>query len=265
MSNASKNTDRELWRELDEGNGSYYSPSIHVTESGGIGINVGGTVIVRPLREWHKLAQNFSPTREEVSGDVIERAESVVENWLKQSRFADVDFPGLGAKLIVKHLVDAGLVASPKSSTREEGLEEALKPFAVLCRAAFPIGSNNLREDRLQHSVVYSYRDSRADEELKITVPDLRRLADIYEALSPSSTVQGWRSIESAPKEPLNGGKYEGPMLLLYDEKEIFIGSYFTEHDGARWIPRDGDDPYFDTRNPTHWMPLPEAPMQGDK
>jgi len=51
------NTDRELWREGDSESGmSYYEPSIHVTEQGGIGINVGGTVYVRTLREWHALA-----------------------------------------------------------------------------------------------------------------------------------------------------------------------------------------------------------------
>lgn len=34
-----QNTDRELWRESP---GDYYANSIHLTESGGIGINVGG-------------------------------------------------------------------------------------------------------------------------------------------------------------------------------------------------------------------------------
>lgn len=48
-----QNTDRELWREVA---GDYYSPSIHVTQDGRIGINVGGLVIVRTLREWHALA-----------------------------------------------------------------------------------------------------------------------------------------------------------------------------------------------------------------
>lgn len=48
-----KNTDRELWRERD---GDYYADSIHVTESGGIGINCGGSVVVKSLREWFKLA-----------------------------------------------------------------------------------------------------------------------------------------------------------------------------------------------------------------
>lgn len=47
------NTDRELWRERP---GDFYSPSIHVTEHGGIGINVGGRVIVMSLKHWHNLA-----------------------------------------------------------------------------------------------------------------------------------------------------------------------------------------------------------------
>lgn len=55
------NTDRELWREGDD----YYADSIHVTASGGIGINVGGLVIVRPLREWHAAMLRKPMTAEE--------------------------------------------------------------------------------------------------------------------------------------------------------------------------------------------------------
>ncbi len=52
-----QNNDRELYRDPDTtGNGDFYSPSIHVTHDGGIGINVGGKVFVKSLREWHKLA-----------------------------------------------------------------------------------------------------------------------------------------------------------------------------------------------------------------
>ena len=47
-----ENTDRELWRENDD----HYSPSIHVTEDGAIGMSIGGNVIVLPIRQWHKLA-----------------------------------------------------------------------------------------------------------------------------------------------------------------------------------------------------------------
>jgi len=50
---AAVNTDRELWRERD---GDFYSPSIHVTVEGGIGIDVGGTVIVLSVYDWHRLA-----------------------------------------------------------------------------------------------------------------------------------------------------------------------------------------------------------------
>jgi hypothetical protein len=47
---AFKNTDRELWRGPDEGCGDFYADSIHITEGGGIGIDVGGHVIVKPRR-----------------------------------------------------------------------------------------------------------------------------------------------------------------------------------------------------------------------
>lgn len=56
MDGAAQNTDRELWRGPDEGNGSFYADSIHVTVGGGIGINCGGLVIVKPLRDWHRAA-----------------------------------------------------------------------------------------------------------------------------------------------------------------------------------------------------------------
>lgn len=49
----SKNTDIELWREKPD---DYYSPSIHVTREGSIGINVGGHVIVADIRDWHRWA-----------------------------------------------------------------------------------------------------------------------------------------------------------------------------------------------------------------
>lgn len=51
-----KNTNRELWREGAQDN-DYYANSIHVTETGGIGINCGGFVIVKRLNEWHALAE----------------------------------------------------------------------------------------------------------------------------------------------------------------------------------------------------------------
>lgn len=48
-----QNTDTELFREVKD---DYYAPSVHVTRDGKIGMNVGGLVIVLPIREWHGLA-----------------------------------------------------------------------------------------------------------------------------------------------------------------------------------------------------------------
>lgn len=56
---AAQNTDRELWRKTP---GDFCSDSLHVTQDGHIGINVGGLVIVRTIEDWHKLAIASGPT-----------------------------------------------------------------------------------------------------------------------------------------------------------------------------------------------------------
>ena len=59
---AYKNTDREIWRRVP---GDAYSPSIFVTESGGIGLNVGGFVIVKPIEDWFALGKKNEETKPE--------------------------------------------------------------------------------------------------------------------------------------------------------------------------------------------------------
>lgn len=64
----SANTDKELWREPTDKIGSeYYANSVHVTEGGEIGINVGGAVIVKPLAEWHEAAIRYDEIVEALS------------------------------------------------------------------------------------------------------------------------------------------------------------------------------------------------------
>lgn len=55
------NTDRELWRERKD---DHYASSIHVTEHGGIGMNVGGYVIVMPIEKWHSIAKTSTELRD---------------------------------------------------------------------------------------------------------------------------------------------------------------------------------------------------------
>ena len=54
MNDTCLNTDKEIWRERP---GDFYADSIHVTESGAIGMNCGGHVIVAPIRKWHKAGK----------------------------------------------------------------------------------------------------------------------------------------------------------------------------------------------------------------
>ena len=50
------NTDKEIWRKIPD---DYYSPSIHVTEQNGIGIDVGGYVLVATVECWHRAGQKI--------------------------------------------------------------------------------------------------------------------------------------------------------------------------------------------------------------
>lgn len=69
-----ENTDIEIWRRIP---GDFYSPSIHVTASGGIGMDVGGRVIVAPVEAWFKAMEPqsgspFKPTDESLY-EILER------------------------------------------------------------------------------------------------------------------------------------------------------------------------------------------------
>lgn len=55
-----ENTDVELFREKPN---DAYSPSLHVTREGSIGINVGGRVHVMSLSKWHQLASEKYPIK----------------------------------------------------------------------------------------------------------------------------------------------------------------------------------------------------------
>lgn len=62
---AAQNTDRELWRERE---GDFYADSLHVTQRGGIGINSGGRVIVKPVRDWHAEVARYQWLRDNLRG-----------------------------------------------------------------------------------------------------------------------------------------------------------------------------------------------------
>ena len=60
--NAAENTDIEIWRKVVN---DFCSPSIHVTKSGSIGMNVGSSVIVAPVEKWFKALQEEGKERHE--------------------------------------------------------------------------------------------------------------------------------------------------------------------------------------------------------
>lgn len=114
-----KNTDVELWREpTNEPGMSYYMPSVHVTQAGKIGINVGGSVYVKSLTEWHELAggslvQSPNPS-DQSTQEKLEEIRSALCDWNKPSKMASIDLEENVEK--VARLID--------SATREAVIEE---------------------------------------------------------------------------------------------------------------------------------------------
>lgn len=101
------NTDRELWRETP---GDYYAPSIHVTEHGGIGINVGGNVFIKPLRAWHALAMaepERDPRAEQVIAKLVEKWEAATK-WNRQEQAQNGAHPCLGHRIEVRERCTQG-------------------------------------------------------------------------------------------------------------------------------------------------------------
>jgi hypothetical protein len=59
------NTDKEIWRRVP---GDYYSPSLHVTKEGCIGLDVGGSVTVMAAEHWNKATTIYLQLKEAVHG-----------------------------------------------------------------------------------------------------------------------------------------------------------------------------------------------------
>ena len=102
--NELKNTDKEIWREIE---GEYYSPSIFVTEQGKIGINVGGNVYVQSVEKWHQQADRIAEL-EKVSKPVAWM------DYLEHSDVYDLNVSGRGIPLYttpqIKELSDEEII-----------------------------------------------------------------------------------------------------------------------------------------------------------
>lgn len=122
------NTDRELWRETP---GDYYAPRIFVTEGGGIGIDVGGRVHVRPVRDWH-LALVASERLREIEGlrnDVLqaeaayERAQVMVDQLKAQVEFLKAALAEANNQIAIERAANPSTAKSVAISALESILQ----------------------------------------------------------------------------------------------------------------------------------------------
>lgn len=134
---AKADTDRELWRESDDA----FASSVHITETGGLGINVNSRVIVKTLAAWHALASHQPATGDTQAAAAPDGLEVV--GW---ARLYEINGPCLGfpaylsradlerhlarhdqrhhrfAGLVLKSAADA-LIAAQQAEMARAGLE----------------------------------------------------------------------------------------------------------------------------------------------
>lgn len=154
MDNATKNTDRELWREKE---GDFYSPSIHVTASGAIGINVGGMVVVRTLCQWHALALANSDSTDSADRGLISELDSLPPKAMRSTDFDRnqkmnliigvstniMTALGMGWKRVVAPLCNTGGDYGAVKAMWEEAYLEACKRIEQLKEAKEPERQQN--------------------------------------------------------------------------------------------------------------------------
>lgn len=113
LQQTSQNTDRELWKE-----GDYYADSIHVTQSGGIGINCGGHVCVKRLRDWHALAAGAAQPKPESWREIAREA---ALGWYG-TRGSDTD----ALSRVILAAIERSHAAQPQPSMTDQQIMNAL-------------------------------------------------------------------------------------------------------------------------------------------
>lgn len=108
---AAANTDRELYREPGDWRGDFYSDSIHVAESGAIGINCGGSVVVRPLRFFHA-----APDLYEALGALMPAIEYI---RLNHGTYAPSEAKIAAARTALANATDCEAVRTPQAPAVE--------------------------------------------------------------------------------------------------------------------------------------------------
>lgn len=189
-------------------------------------------------------------------------------------------FPGPGNECVFVEVEnDAGKsISAGEWKNRPDGLVELVIPAAL--SALIPAQS---QEPARAEAVAWRYRymnESGVWSEWKPSPVDPNdwtwpatwkdfEASPLYAAPAP----EGWRSMDSAPK---GTDKQSGPSILLCGGEVSFDSSTFDDRYpntgvacASWWINErcwvvgndEGHDQYVRLHNPTHWMPLPAAPL----
>lgn len=96
------NTDRHLWPPVSAADAPV--ETLHVTADGAIGVNIEGSVIVKPLRAWHALARgDADPETVRVLGELAKHAsdlETAINAWQSLALDAAITLEGIATERV---------------------------------------------------------------------------------------------------------------------------------------------------------------------
>jgi len=205
LTRAAKNTDREIWRRKSPDSldpDGYYQPSIHVTEGGGIGMNVGGTVVVMPIEQWHQLALRSKQQAERTP--LYPRPCGVCPGTIESE--SDLEWHGLGNCVPICESCDGSGIRPDADKVKESYDQQAvgiIKNLSMLVRRLaykhhneklVTQAMNYLRGEGLQGNIL---RDAPAAPPLAEIVERMEKLpthllTDIWDCVDYDASGNAW-------------------------------------------------------------------------
>lgn len=237
MGGPCENTDRHLWPQVSEPGAPH--ESLHITKNGALGINCGGYVYEKPIREWHKLAGGPFPAVPDAPVTSNERLtpEKLAEyrDLLPMGRFVGVG--GDALKLLLDEIEACWAERKPVETKADQPPRAAWESM----RAAIAREIDATKDSATRHRLIALHANSTlpAVEPCETTalrpgeLEQLRRIDRAARALVDSPP-----GLEDRPRMALHEALFNG---LLEEPRETTGCARCKEHEQFRHQHRDCD------------------------
>ncbi|WP_322089971.1 DUF551 domain-containing protein [Burkholderia cenocepacia] len=145
----------------------------------------------------------------------------------------------------------------PAQADAREGLTAAVRATIMDAARSLSLRADELKESNTAIDGTWCDADEKAayDTEVRLIERLRAHLAAHPGQPEPLAEVTGWQPIETAPKDGTE-------VMLLFDDEVELLGKTRPRVRAASWFD-DWTIPYRRDNPPTHWMPLPAAPIDG--